>query len=179
MKLNDQMSMVDVIKLLKAIAGDDDTMLNDIRKSLYNMAEADDLPDDSIDSWVKSYPEDKHESLRKLFAGPAVEVVKTRVEGGKDQPPADIKDSPAGEQLAENEELLSNSNSDDEYINSLIADLEEDLGAEDEPPAEELSADDKPAEDKAADEPAKDEPDTGSEEQDETTRNILAGLSDK
>lgn len=189
MKLSDKMTMLDAIKLIKEIAGDDTAMRDDIRTSLYNMADTDDdLSDESIDAWVKAYPEDKHEKLRSLFTGPAVEVVKTKIEGGKDQPPADIQDSPAGEQLAENEEL-----SDEELqaaINDVLGKLGADEGDEpaDTPPADDLP-DDTPAEepkseesDKSADEPAdkeQDEPDTGSEEQDETTRNILAGLSNK
>lgn len=152
MKLSDKLTMLDAIKLIKEIAGDDDAMRDDIRASLYNMAGTDDdLSDDSIDTWIKAYPEDKHEKLRSLFAGPAVEVVKTKIEGGKDQPPEDTEDDP---------ELMR-----------ILEELANSSGKEDEP-----------AEDKLAeDEPAEDEPnsDTGSEEQDETTRNILAGLSDK
>lgn len=168
MKLSDKMTMLDAIKLIKEIAGDDDAMRDDIRASLYNMAGTDDdLSDDSIDTWINAYPEDKREKLRSLFAGPAVEVVKTKIEGGKDQPPEDADDDPELMQILE------------ELANSSSAESDEpaEEPAEDKP-AEDESADDKSAEDKA-DEPAKDEPDTGSEEQDETTRNIIAGLSDK
>lgn len=168
---------------LKSLVGLPDDVRKDAVLSLINMVvNGKDIPDDELNSWIDLYPEENREGLKGHFIYGNI----SSDDDKKNQPPADIKDDDVvAEQLADNAEKLNSDlaeedaaeDDDDEYINSLIADLENDLGAEDEPADDE--PDDEPADDKLADEPAKDEPDTGSEEQDETTRNILAGLSDK
>lgn len=164
---------------LKSLVGLPDDVRKDAVLSLINMVvNGKDIPDEELNSWIDLYPEENREGLKGHFIYGNI----SSDDDKKNQPPADIKEDDAvAKQLADNAEKLNGDlaeedaaeDDDNEYINNLIADLENDLGAEDEP------VDGVPAEDKAAEESAKDEPDTGSEEQDETTRNILAGLSDK
>ena len=168
---------------LKSLVGLPDDVRKDAVLSLINMVvNGKDIPDEELNSWIDLYPEENREGLKGHFIYGNI----SSDDDKKNQPPADIKEDDAvAKQLAYNAEKLNGDlaeedaaeddedDDDDAYLDSLIAELETD-----DEPAEE-PADDKPAEDKAADEPAKDEPDTGSEEQDETTRNILAGLSDK
>lgn len=155
---------------LKSLVGLPDDVRKDAVLSLINMVvNGKDIPDDELNGWIDLYPEENREGLKGHFIYGNI----SSDDDKKNQPPADIaEDKEVKDQLDANQKMLDSMTGEGMSDEDIDAEIDRILADIDANPAE--------GSEEATSESGAEEPEsTGDEEQDETTRNIIAGLSDK